>query len=154
LGQYPRLSLTLNRARDTSGVQTFGPAVALDLPIWNRNRGAIAVAEAARTALRSEFAARLHQARADIADLVATLDRTEQARVAVAAQLPGIERIADGFDAAARRGDVSVSLAESARASAVDKRLAFLSLDQACAEERVALALAVGLPFTDSVTAP
>lgn len=154
LGQYPRLSITLNRARDTSSVQTFGPAVALDLPIWNRNLGAIAVAEATRTALRSEFAARLHQTRADIADLVATLNRNEQARAAVAAQLPEIERIAESFDAAARRGDVSVSVAEAARASAVDKRLAFLSLDQACAEERVALALAVGSPFTDSGTEP
>lgn len=154
LGQYPRLSITLNRARDTSRVQTFGPAVALDLPIWNRNRGAIAVAEATRAQLRLEFAARLHQTRADIADLVATLNRSEQARTAVAAQLPEIERIAEAFDAAARRGDVSVSLAESARASAVDKRLAFLSLDQACAEERVALALAVGRPFTDSGTEP
>lgn len=147
LGQYPRLSLTLNRARDTSSVQTFGPAVALDLPIWNRNRGAIAVAEATRERLRSEFAARLYQSRADIADLVATLNRNEQAREAVAAQLPGIERIADGFEAAARRGDVTVPLAESARASAIDKRLAYLALDQACAEERVALAVAVGRPF-------
>ncbi len=154
LGQYPRLSITLNRARDTSSVQTFGPAVALDLPIWNRNRGPIAVAEATRTRLRSEFAARLFQTRADIADLVAALNRNEQARAAVAAQLSEIERIAEGFDAAARRGDVSVSLAESARASAVDKRLAFLSLDQACAEQRVALALAVGRPFTDSGTEP
>ncbi len=154
LGQYPRLSITLNRARDSSSVQTFGPAVALDLPIWNRNRGGIAVAEATRTRMRSEFAARLHQTRADIADLIATLNRNEQARTAVAAQLPEIERIAAGFDAAARRGDVAVSLAESARASAVDKHLVFLSLDQACAEERVALALAVGLPFTDSGTEP
>ena len=154
LSQYPRLSITLNRARDTSSVQTFGPAVALDVPIWNRNRGAIAVAEATRTRLRSEFAARLHQTRADIADLIATLNGNEQARAAVAAQLPEIERIAEGFNAAARRGDVSVSLAESARASAVDKRLAFLSLDQACAEERVALALAVGRPFADSGTEP
>ena len=154
LGQYPRLSITLNRARDTSSVQTFGPAVALDVPIWNRNRGAIAVAEATRTRLRSEFAARLHQTRADIANLVATLNRNEQSRAAVAAQLPEIERIAEGFEAAARRGDVSVSLAETARASAIDKRLAFLSLDQACAEERVALALAVGSPFTDSGTEP
>ena len=154
LGQYPRLSITLNRARDTSNVHTFGPAVALDLPIWNRNRGAIAVAEATRTRLRSEFAARLHQTRADIAALVATLERNEQARAAAAAELPEIESIAERFDAAARRGDVTVSLAEAALASAVDKRLAFQSLDQACAEERVALALAIGRPFTDSGTEP
>jgi outer membrane protein TolC len=154
LGQYPRLAITLNRARDTSQVQTFGPAVTLDLPLWNRSRGAIAVAEATRDRLRSEYAARLFQTRADIAALVAALNRNEQARVALAAQLPEIERIADGFDAAARRGDLTVSLAESAHASAVDKRLAFLALDQACAEQRVALELAIGNPFSVRIQTP
>jgi outer membrane protein TolC len=48
LGQYPRLGITLNRARDTSAVNTFGPAVTLDLPLWNRNRGGIALASADR----------------------------------------------------------------------------------------------------------
>ena len=151
LGQYPRLAITLNRARDTSKVHTFGPAVTFDLPLWNRNRGAIAIADANRERLRSEYAARLHQTRADIAALVAALNRDEQSRAELAAQLLAIERIADGFDAAARRGDVIVPLAESARASAVDKRLALLALDQACAEHRLALALAVGSPLLEPV---
>ena len=154
LGQYPRLAITLNRARDTSKVQTFGPAVTLDLPLWNRNRGAIAIAEANRERLRSEYMARLHRTRADIAALVAALNRDEQSRATLAAQLPEIERIADGFDAAARRGDVIVPLAESARASAVDKQLAYLALDQACAEQRLALALAVGRPLSEPITEP
>jgi outer membrane protein TolC len=154
LGQYPRLAITLNRARDTGRVDTFGPAVTLDLPLWNRNRGAIAIAEATREQLRTEYAARLHQTRADIAALVAALNRDEQARAELATQLPAIERVADSFDAAARRGDVVLPLAESARASAVDKRLAFLALDQACAEERLALALIGGRSFSDHGPTP
>ncbi len=150
LGQYPRLAITLTRARDTSNVRTFGPAVSLDLPLWNRNRGAIATAEASRDQLRAEFQARLHQTRAEIAALVAALDRDERARSALGAQVPEIERIAAEFEAAAARGDVSRTSAESARASAVDKRLAYVALDQACAEERLALALAVGRPFSEA----
>jgi cobalt-zinc-cadmium efflux system outer membrane protein len=46
LGQYPRLGITLNRARDTGAVNTFGPAVTFDLPLWNRNRGDITTASA------------------------------------------------------------------------------------------------------------
>ena len=154
LGQYPRLAITLNRARDTSRVHTFGPAVTLDLPLWNRNRGAIAIADANREKLRSEYSARLYQTRAEIAALVAALKRDEQARSELAAQLPAVERIADAFEAAAARGDLIVPLAESARASAVDKRLALLALEQACAEQRLALALAVGRPLSEPIPKP
>ncbi len=154
LGQYPRLAITLTGARDTSKVKTFGPAVTLDLPLWNRNRGAIATAEANRERLRSEYVARLHQTRADIAALIAALNRDEASRMALAGQVPDIERFAAGLESAAARGDVSLPLAESARADAVDKRLAWLALDQACAEQRLALALAVGSSLSESNLTP
>jgi outer membrane protein TolC len=154
LGQYPRLSLTLNRARDTSNVQTAGPAVSLDLPLWNRNRGAIAAASATREQLRSEYQARLHQTRADIAALVAALNRDEQARSALSAQLPAVEDIAAKIIAAAKRGDLPLATADSARSAATDKRLALLALEQSCAEQRIALALAVGLPFPEATQKP
>ena len=154
LGQYPRLAITLTGARDTSKVKTFGPAVTLDVPLWNRNRGAIATAEADRERLRSEYSARLHQTRADIAALIAALKRDEGSRTALATQLPDIERFAAGLEFAAARGDVTLPLAASARADAVDKRLALLALDQACAEQRLALALAVGRSLSESNLTP
>lgn len=154
LGQYPRLAITVNRARDTGRVQTFGPAVTLDLPLWNRNRGAIATAGADREKLRAEYAARLVQTRAEIAALVTTLERDERARAGLAAQVAQIEHIADRFEAAARRGDLTVPAAESARASAVDKQFAYLALDQACAEQRIALMIAVGRTLSEPTMDP
>lgn len=154
LGQYPRFAITLTGARDTSKVKTFGPAVTLDVPLWNRNRGAIATADANRERLRSEYLARLHQTRADIATLIAALNRDEGSRAALAVQLPDIERIAAGLESAAARGDVTLPLAESARAGAVDKRLAYLALEQACAEQRLALALAVGRSLSEANLTP
>ena len=154
LGQYPRLSISVHRARDTSLVQTLGPAVSFDLPLWNRARGAIAVARAGREQARLEYFARLHQTRAEIAALIVALNRDEQSRAVLAAQLPDLERIAVGFEAAAARGDVTLPLAQTARAGVTDKRLSYLSLDQACAEQRLALALAVGRPFTQSSSKP
>jgi outer membrane protein TolC len=147
LGQYPRLGIAVTRARDTSAVHTLSPAVSLDLPIWNRNWGAISVARADRTRLRAEFAARLHQTRADIAALVAGINRDEAPRVAVAAGMADIERIADSFDESAARGDVTLQVADSARAAAIDKQILLLALEQSCAEQRIALALATGTPF-------
>jgi outer membrane protein TolC len=154
LGQYPKLGITINRASDTSNVHTLGPAVNLDLPLWNRNRGTIASAKADRARLRAEFAARLHQTRADIATLVSSLDRDEQAREALAQQMPEIERIASAFEDASKRGDVTQPTAEAARSTALDKRIALLALEQSCAEERIALALAIGSPVSDFLEGP
>lgn len=154
LGQYPKLGITINRASDTSRVHTLGPAVNFDLPLWNRNRGAIASSKADRTRVRAEFAARLHQTRAEIAALVVALDRDEQARKVLAEQMPEIERIANAFEEASKRRDVTEPTAEAARSTALDKEIALLALEQACAEERIALALATGSPVSDFLEGP
>lgn len=154
LGQYPRLNITLNRSRDTSNVHTFGPAVNFDLPLWNRNRGAIATAKADREQLRAEFIARLHQTRAEIAALVSALERDERARAALHDQLPAIERTAAAFAVAAAEHDVTQTDADAARATAIDKQLALLALEQSCAEQRIALMLATGSPLSDLIDLP
>jgi outer membrane protein TolC len=152
LGQYPQMIITLNRARDTSRVQTFGPAVTFDLPLWNRNRGAIAIADADRERLRDVYAERLHQTRGDIAALIAALDRDEAARAALAQQLGDAQRIATAYQAAAENGDLTKPKAEAITAAVIDKRLALLALEQSCAEQTLALALTVGhLPDDSSV---
>lgn len=154
LGQYPRVALSLNRARDTSHVYTTGQVVSLDLPVWNRNRGAIRVADADRARLRAEYAARLHQTRADIASLLGALALDERARAALETQAPELERIATAYETAATRGDVTRPVAEAARAAALERALARLTAQQTCAEERIGLSLAVGQPLTDLELAP
>jgi outer membrane protein, heavy metal efflux system len=149
LGQYPRLGITVNRASDTSAVHTIGPAVTFDLPLWNRNRGAIAVEKADRARLRAEYAARLHQARSDIAALVAALERDERAREVLATQLPELQRVSERLTAAYRRHDVTLTTAEAAQATALDKQITLLALQQSCAEERIGLALATGEPVSN-----
>jgi outer membrane protein, heavy metal efflux system len=96
----------------------------------------------------------LHQTRADIAALVAALDRDEKARSVLADEVPEIERLAAAFASAAERGDVTQPTAEAARAAAYDKEIALLALQQACAEERIGLALAVGSPVSDFLEGP
>ncbi|MGH8461210.1 MAG: TolC family protein [Stenotrophobium sp.] len=150
LGQYPRLTLTLNRNRDTSGVQTFGPAISLDLPLWNRNRGAIRVAEADRSRLRAEYEARLFNTRADIAALVDSIVREQTQMEQLSAQIPALQQIAAHFAVAAQRGDVTAPAAEAAQSSLLDKQLALGGLQQAIAEQRIALELNVGAPLTES----
>lgn len=69
LDQYPRLSLGLAGARNSSGVSEAGLQLSLVLPLFNANRGAVAIARARRAALFKSYVARLASARAQIYQL-------------------------------------------------------------------------------------
>ncbi len=147
---FPSLQLTVNRAQDTAKNQTLGPAVNFTLPLWNRNRGGIAIAEATRDQLKAEYAARLFATRADVAELVHQLDLETRQRSEIAAQIAPLQRLVDAAEAAAQRGDVSRSAADATRQAVSDKTLSLATLDQAMAEQRVTLELAIGAVFPES----
>ncbi len=147
LGQYPGFSLGLNTARDTSNVHTQGISVSLDIPIFNRNRGNIAIASSTREQLHTEYVSRLQQTRADIATLVADIQRIEQERLPLVQGLPELIREEDVLSVAARNHDVTLINYETVRASLLDKQLKLLSLEQALAEQQVALQISVGSPL-------
>jgi len=149
MDQFPTLELTISRARDTTDNQTIGPQVNFTLPVWNRNQGGIATAEATRDQLRAEYAARLFTTRADIADLVQGLKSEQRQRAEIVAQVSPLTRLADASEAAAARGDLARDTADATRQSVVDKSLALANLDQAMAEQTIALELAVGAPLDE-----
>ena len=144
LEQFPTLSLTMASARDTANNHTIGPQVGFTLPLWNRNRGGIAVATATREQLKTEYAARLFQTRADIADAVANIDAANRQRTALAAQLPASRRFAEAMMRASLRGDLARSVGDAAAQAVRDRELALLVLDQQAAEQMVALELLSG----------
>jgi outer membrane protein TolC len=148
LGQYPALNLGMGGARDTGGVVTIGFSVALDLPILDRNRGAIAVAEATRDQLWVEYANRLHQTRADIARLDGDLRQIAFEYAALGRELPGLVRAERTLRAGLAAGDVTLLDYEAVRAGLLDKELKRLGLEQAAGEQQVALETAVGEPLT------
>lgn len=144
LMQYPRLNLSLNAARDTGAVRTNGLAVSFDLPLWNRNRGAVALEEATREQLRAEYEARLFAMRSEIAALVGAYDISVRQRDDLAAQVGPLRQSVEAFERAGARGDVASITAETARQALTDKEIALAALDQALAEQWTALELASG----------
>ena len=154
LGQYPAFSLGLNTARDTSNVHTQGIGVGLDIPIFNRNRGNIAIASSTREQLHVEYASRLQQTRADIATLVADIQRIEQERLLLLQELPELVREESVLSVAAKNRDVTLINYETVRASLLDKQLKLLSLEQVLAEQQIALQISVGSPLNHSPKSP
>ena len=90
LDQFPNLSLTLAYARDTANNRTLGPQVGFTLPLWNRNRGVIAVANATRAQLKVEYEARLFQTRSEIDAGVAKIFALRKQKTELATELPAI----------------------------------------------------------------
>lgn len=146
LDQFPTLDLTINAARDTGGNKLLGPAVGLTLPLWNRNRGGIAIERATREALFAEYQARVFQTRADIAAAVAALGIARDQHATLLADLPRIEQFAQATRRAADRGDLSQATAETAEQAVRDRKTLLIQLEQAIAEQTIALELFVGAP--------
>jgi len=144
LDQFPALSLSFNYASDTAQNKTFGPAVGFNLPLFNRNRGAIRTATATRTQLKAEYEARLFQTRADIQAAVDGLATVRRQSAALRAQLPALERYAAATAKAARNGDLAPITASAAEQALRDRQLTLLQLRQQAAEQTIALELLTG----------
>jgi outer membrane protein TolC len=146
LDQFPKLDLTVNAGRDTAGNVTVGPAVSFTLPLWNRNRGGIAVERATRAALKTEYEARLFQTRAEIAAAVDGLSIARRQREAVLASLPAARLFAEANRRAADRGDLSLATAATAEQTLRDKQLQLAQAERDIAERTIALELLTGAP--------
>ncbi|MBS0571517.1 MAG: TolC family protein [Proteobacteria bacterium] len=148
LQQYPLPSITLARARDTTPVYTKGASLSFSLPLWNHNRGGIALAEATREQLHAEYEARVFDAQSAIAAQVESLKQIAAQRQALDAQLDALRAEMQPLEQAAERRDVALVTFEAARASLLDKQIASLALAQAQSEGEIALSIDVGaLPW-------
>jgi outer membrane protein, heavy metal efflux system len=98
LAQFPALNVGFNSARDTSAIYSHGFSVGITLPLFDRNRGNIAIERATRQQLKDDYASRVLTTRSDMQRLaadLATLDRQRHALTAHARQLADARRAAE-----------------------------------------------------------
>jgi outer membrane protein TolC len=145
LGQFPALVLGGSGGHDTSAVYSVGPTVTMDLPIFNRNQGNIAIEKATREKLHGEYANRLS---IDVAEIHGML----------ADQLLLQRQLADTRDASAQ-ADRAAKAAESAYAAtlidgrsyvdlvsaALTRRQELTAIEQTLLEQQIALATLTGI---------
>jgi outer membrane protein TolC len=150
LGQFPSLTIGFVRSRDTSNVYTSGFQINLSLPIFNRNRGNIAVEGATRERLKSEYQNRLNLAYADIAHLRADTAILMRQRGQAQAALPEAEQNANSAAAAYAKHDITLAAYADAQTAALTKRFDLATLDESIAEQRVGLQALLGGSIPDS----
>ena len=149
LNQFPSLSVGFVRARDTSEIYTSGFQINLSLPIFNRNRGNVAIEQATRQRLGDEFQTRLNTAygdiahlRADSAILSAQLSTSENA-------VPELEQAAQRAQQAYAAHDIVFSQYVDAQTAALTSRVDVATLDEALAEQRIGLQALLGSAIPD-----
>ncbi len=152
LSQFPSLSVGFVRARDTSEIYTTGFQINLSLPIFNRNRGNIAIERATRMRLRDEYQNRLNQAYADVAHLRADIMILEREQRRVQDALPAAERLSRDAEQAYAEHDMTLGTYADAMSSVLTKRLDIATLQESLAEQRIALRALLGSAIPDALS--
>jgi outer membrane protein TolC len=144
LEQFPKVNLGFNRQRDDTNIQSLGFAVTVDLPIFDRNQGAIALETATRQKLFDEFIQRVFEARYDVYTAIEDLTAISNQIAAEESAYPSLQRLIETYQDAYTHGNVDVLSYYSAITSLTQKQLDVLKLRQQLTDNRIALELAAG----------
>ncbi|RAP56433.1 transporter [Oleiagrimonas sp. MCCC 1A03011] len=152
LGQFPDIQVGFNRARDTSNVHTHGFSIGLTLPLFDGNRGRIAVTRATRQALADAYRARLLATRNDVHRLVAALHTLRGQIDAAAEHAHRMDRAERSATENWRSGALDWPTWLAIRASALQADLQMNRLRRQRAKASIALETLLGGDWTDATT--
>ena len=145
LAQFPKVVLGFNpHSSDTTNVHTAGFGITIDLPIFDRNQGNIAIETATRQKLFDEYIARVFEAHSDIATAIADIRSLSRQVAAAEAALPVLRLLVDIAKEASDQGAADVLGYFQARTNLNQKSLQIIKLKQQLVDSRIALELASG----------
>lgn len=147
LRQFPSVSIGFNQRSDANNIHTTSLGVSIDLPIFNRNQGRIALAKATRRALYDAYIARVFAARSDIATAAMNIRslqrRIRQAQSAVGQYSALVNRDRQGL----RIRSVNIQAYATATAQLERARIGVVQLQYQLARNLIALELSSGKAF-------
>ncbi|WP_332023882.1 TolC family protein [Rudaea sp.] len=144
LAQFPLFSLGYAYGRDTSNVRSLGPQLTMDLPLFDRNQGNIALERATRAQLHAEFSARLIAAKSEVDALIADQQLLQRQLDAKRKLLAEMEPVATRAQAAYRNADIDERSYVDLMTMRNAKRQEILALELTLLEQQVAIATLVG----------
>ncbi len=139
LGQFPNISIGFSRTSDTSNVHTFGPAITIDLPLFDRNQGSIALENATRKRLFDEYTNRVFEARSDIAAALADIHSLNAQISQAENALPAFSHVVETSGKAVAEGNAEILGHYALQNDLTQKSLDILKLKQQLAQARIAL---------------
>lgn len=154
LGQFPILDIGFTRARDNTGVNSIGFGITLRLPIFNGNRGQIAIDRATRRALNAAYQAHLDTAANHVRAAAKQLALARAELAATAKRLPGLARAAKSAEHALGAGDLTRYEAFTTLAAWLDARISADQLRASVAELALTLQTLLALPSSSNSRIP
>lgn len=148
LAQFLPITIGGAGGRDTTNVWSAGPQLTLNLPLFNRNRGGIASAGAARAQLAAQFTASLAGADASAEALQARIDVLQVESAVADARAQAAAVMAAQSRAAFANGSLEAQSAVNLQTAAGDRQREAIALHAQLATATLALntMLGIGLP--------
>jgi outer membrane protein TolC len=144
VGQFPALTFGPSYSRDTSDVRSFGPQLTMDLPIFDRNQGNVAIEKTTREQLRAEFEARLSAAHSEVLASLATQRLISRQLDEERAEMPVLQGFAKQAESAMNAGNIDERAYVDLVSANYAKQQAILALEQLLLEQEVAIATLIG----------
>jgi outer membrane protein TolC len=144
LQQFPKISIGPITTKNNSNYYTMGAGIALSLPIFDHNQGAIALATASRQTLFDEYSNRDFQSKADIAELLSTITSLNTEIQTSRDNLQSLDALLQVYTAASSQGQIDQPTYYTAWNNLADKKIELLTLQLHLLEARTALETATG----------
>jgi outer membrane protein TolC len=156
LSQFPDLIFGAQASSDNAGIINGGPSMTIGLPIFDRNQGNIAIANATRAQLNAAYSARLAAATGQVGAMLSEMEQLQDQLNMVRRDLPAARLAA----ARAARAFGASNLDERSYVDLVTNRYAkeqeVMTLELSLRDRQVALQtlLGAGLPSVETLPAP
>lgn len=150
LAQFPILNIGFTRSRDNTSVNSIGFGITLRLPIFNGNRGQIAIDRATREALNAAYQAHLDSAANDVRAGFERLQLARRELVRVDRELSALEQAAHAADEALAHADMTRFDAFAIRSAWLDARINADQLHATTAQLAFTLQTLLALPAAPS----
>ncbi len=144
IAQIPKITIGFLHASDTTHVITTGFNIAIDLPIFDRNQGKVAIARATRQQLFDEYVSRLFTARADVARLLTDMAAVREQIKSVEESIATLKNLVQVYHRALLEGNADVVTYYNARDQLISQTIDLLTLKRTLADQTIALEIAAG----------
>jgi outer membrane protein, heavy metal efflux system len=142
--QFPALNLGVDRQRDTSDIVTNGFTIGLTLPLFDRNRGNIAIETATRQQLKDDYENRVLTTRNDIQQLTVDLGVLGRQRDQLQAQSMRLDEARRAAETAWQKGLLDWPTYLSIRANALSADMDFIAARDQQSQQAIALETLLG----------
>ncbi|MEO7065925.1 MAG: TolC family protein [Rhodanobacter sp.] len=144
LAQFPALTIGFNTARDTSAVYTTGPSIGISLPLFNRNRGNIAIERATRQQLHDDYSTRVLTTRNDIQRIGSDLTTLNQQIAQLSAHVHELDKARSAAEHAWQAGTLDWPTWLAIRSNALTADLDLLTAQGERNKQSIALEALLG----------